>query len=304
MDATVSVVIPTYRRNELLREAIDSVLQQRYEPVEIIVVDDSGTGYAAPVCAEYEAVTSIIRDENGGWGPAYTDGITAATGDYIQFLDDDDYLLPGRLRKSVDLIGACESVGVVYSGLIQDTRGPQYPNPSVSGNVLEHTLRAETYPCLTSTLLIDSTILTDLLPLPRLPAGNDLNLMIDLARRTHFDYVDECLVYRRAETSRMWVGLRRFEGMRQVIERQREVYDRFPAIRREVLADLHEREGQYRLERTMWSWVAILCFAKAAYFATDTRYRCAAQIVAAIFGAPGLSVARSVRETYVSVPVR
>lgn len=63
----ISVVIATHYRNELLARAIESVLEQGYEPVELIVVDDSGEGHASPVIDRYDDVIGIIRDANGGW---------------------------------------------------------------------------------------------------------------------------------------------------------------------------------------------------------------------------------------------
>lgn len=296
MSTPVSVIIPTYYRNELVREAIESVLEQEYDPIELVVVDDSGEGHAKPVIDSYDDVNGVIREENGGWGRAYTTGIEASTGEYIQFLDDDDYLLPGRISKTAAVLDDNPDVGVAYSGLKQDDKGFQYPVPEVSGNILERALRFKTYPCFTGTMLMERDILTDLTPLPVLPAGNDLNLMIELARRTKFDYVDECLVYRRAGESMMWTGLNKFEGMKRVVARQSEIYDEYPSIRRAVLAERYEEEGQARLAKDPWSALAVLCFLKATYYADDTRLRCAVQVLASLFGRPGLNTARRVRD--------
>jgi len=71
----ISIIIPTYYRNDVLPEAIESVLDQNYEPTEVIVVDDSGEGNAEPVIAEYDEVRGIIREENGNWKAALTTGI-------------------------------------------------------------------------------------------------------------------------------------------------------------------------------------------------------------------------------------
>lgn len=293
MKPKISVVIATYYRNDLLRDAIDSVLEQQYEPIELVVVDDSGEGHAVPVLEEYDELKAIIREENGGWGKAYTTGIRATTGEYIHLLDDDDYFLPGKLQKTAAVLEENPAVGAAYSGLECDVRGLQYPDAEVSGDVIERALRFKMYPCCTITLLTERDILMDILPLAEY--GDDLDLKIELAKRTTFDYVDEPLVYRRATESRKWVGLEKYAEMKRIVRNQKEIYDQYPWIRRAVLAERYEKEGQERLEDRIWSATAILCFLKATYYANDARARCFGQIFASLFGRPGLNTARQVR---------
>lgn len=301
MRPTVSVIISTYYRNDLVQDAIESVLTQDYEPVELIVVDDSGEGHAEPVLRQYEDdLRALIMDENGGWGRAYTTGIEAATGEYIHLLDDDDYFLDGKLTKSVHALEDNPEAGVVYTGLVSDVRGRQYPDPDVSGDVLEWALRFKMYPCCTITMLVERDVLVDTLPLAEY--ADDLALKIELARRTNFEYVDECLVYRRKQESRKWVGLEKFEEMKELVRRQRDLYDQYPEIRRAVLAERYEEEGQVRLDQRLWSATAILCFLKATYYADETRARCAGQVLVSLFGQPGLNAARRLRQTVVGGP--
>lgn len=290
------MIIATYYRNELLQEAIESVLAQDYAPIELIVVDDSGEGHAASVLDQYDEVTAIIRSENGGWGRAYTQGVETSTGEYIHFLDDDDYFLPGKLRKTLEVLKADPEAKVAYSGLIQDDRGLQYPDPAVTGDVLERALRFKTYPCCTITMLMERDVLLDVLPLATY--GDDLVLKIELARRTPFTTVDECLVYRRKATSRRWDGLQRFAEMKRIISHQHELYDQYPHIRRAVLAERYEEEGQTRLDHKRWTPRAPLCFGKAFYYADENRFRIGVQFVASLFGRPGLATIRQVNRRF------
>lgn len=302
MEPKVSVIIATYYRNELVTDAIESVLAQEYDPIELVVVDDSGEGHAEPVLRQYDEVTPIIREENGGWGAAYTTGIRASTGEYVQLLDDDDILLPGKLERTAEVLRDDPDVGVAYCGMVQDNGTYHYPNPEVTGNVLEEALRFKTFPCCTITMLVDRDVLVDTLPLAGY--GDDLDLKIELARRTEFDTVDECLVGWRRRYSRKWVGLQKYEEMKRIVRNQRDIYREHPEIRRDVLAERYEKEGQERLDERCWSAAAILCFLKAAYHGDETALRCTGQAVAALLGRPGLNAARCTRNAIWGPPPR
>lgn len=300
MDPKVSVIIATHYRNDLVTDAIESVLKQDYSPIELVVVDDSGEGHAEPVLRQYDEVEPVIRDENGGWGAAYTSGIEASTGEYVQLLDDDDYLLEGKLRKTAEVLREDPDVGVAYCGMVKDNGDRHYPNPEVTGDVLERTLRFKTFPCCTITMLVERDVLVDTLPLA--DYADDLDLKIELARRTEFDYVDECLVCWRREHSRKWVGLAKFDEMKRIVRNQRDLYAQYPAVRRAVLAERYEEEGQAWLREHVWSLTAVICFLKAAYYADDTRLQCTGQSVASLFGRPGWNAARHLRDLTVGNP--
>ena len=123
-DVLVSVVIPTYSRNESLSKAIDSVLNQTFKNIEVIIVDDN------PADSEWRKVTEQIvakyRDNNRiryiqnpknlGGGMARNVGISHAKGEYIAFLDDDDEYLTEKIQKqlSVFLNSKSSKLALVY----------------------------------------------------------------------------------------------------------------------------------------------------------------------------------------------
>ena len=287
----VSVVIATYYRNELVEDAIDSVLEQEYAPVELIVVDDSGCENVRSVLSGYgDDLTAIYRSENGGWGRTYTDGIRAANGKYIQLLDDDDYLLPGKLERSVTYLEANPTRGVVYTGLVQDTTGKERPDPQYTGSVLEQTLGFRTFPCCTLTMTVRRSILGECLPLS--DEADDMHLKIELAQRTQFGAIDACLAYRRSRTSRKWTGMERVAEMRRILQIHADLYEDNPMIRRAVRAEIEVLEGTYRLEHSLWSARAISCFARAAWFDPDASFRHLSRVVSALLGRPGMALAR------------
>ncbi len=284
----ISIIIPTYYRNDLLEEAIESALEQTYEPTEIIVVDDSGEGNARPVFDRYEDdIRGIVREQNGGDVHARQTGFEASNGTYVNFLDDDDVLLPEKLSKTASILRENDEVGVAFCGVTQDDGWECVPGSEMIGNVLEQTLKFETFPCYTGSMLIQNRLLTETLPLPQLSGGNDSNLMIELAKQTQFDAVNEPLVYNRRGSSGIWVGLNRFDGMREVIEAQHETYERYPQIQQAVQARIGFLEGAHRLKRSIWSAKALSCFARAAYYGGDDRKKHTLAFLSSIFGRPG-----------------
>jgi len=302
MAPTISVITPTYYRNDLLREAIESVLRQDYEPVEYIVVDDSGEGHAEPVLEEYDEVNAIIKDENEGWAGAYTTGIEASTGEYIQFLDDDDYFLDGKLTKTAEVLRENPDVGVSYCGVVWGNDGCFYPKPEVSGDILEHALRFQTFPLWTASMLMEREVLEDCMPLAGMGEEDldielgDTDLKIELARRTKFDYVDECLVFYRREGNKLWTGTRKFRKVKQNVRHQSELYDQYPEIRRSLLATWYERQGKTWLREKPWTPRAPWCFLKAAYYADEDRLTKGLEMIASLFGRPGFNAAKRARE--------
>ena len=104
MNETVSVVIPTYNRAGRVPDAIRSVLEQTYRPLEIVVVDDGSKDDTFEVLKNLEsevesagATAKFIRQDNGGVASARNAGLKAATGEWIAFLDDDDRWEPAKL---------------------------------------------------------------------------------------------------------------------------------------------------------------------------------------------------------------
>jgi glycosyltransferase involved in cell wall biosynthesis len=111
----VSVIIPCYKQAQYLPEAIDSALAQTYPHVEIIVVNDGSPDDTAEVAARYGTRIRYIEQENRGLPAARNAGILASTGQFLQFLDSDDHILPAKLSDQVAAFTAHPEVGVVYS---------------------------------------------------------------------------------------------------------------------------------------------------------------------------------------------
>ncbi|MGP1586915.1 MAG: glycosyltransferase [Treponemataceae bacterium] len=91
----ISVIIPVYNAENYIRECLESIINQTYKNLEIILVDDGSTDNSGKICDEYAQKDSrikVIHKENVGQQKARMSGIKIATGDYVSFIDSDDYI--------------------------------------------------------------------------------------------------------------------------------------------------------------------------------------------------------------------
>ena len=102
----VSVIIPAYNAEEFIKDSLNSVIHQVYKNLEIIVVDDHSTDNTKKIISEYakkdNRIIPFYQTTNKGVSAARNVGLSAATGDYILFLDSDDYLTKDAIRRMVD----------------------------------------------------------------------------------------------------------------------------------------------------------------------------------------------------------
>lgn len=108
MIVRVSAVIPTYNRSEHLDGAIESVLAQTFDDLEVVVVDDgSDSACAEDTVATYpETVHCVAHDQNKGLSAARNTRIQATNGEYVAFLDDDDRWEPSKIERQVTALEA------------------------------------------------------------------------------------------------------------------------------------------------------------------------------------------------------
>ncbi len=102
MQPLISVIIPVYKAEKYLRECVDSVIDQTYSNLEIILVDDGSPDGCPAICDEYAVVDKkckVIHKENGGVCTARNAGLDSAKGEYVAFLDADDTLLNDSMEK-------------------------------------------------------------------------------------------------------------------------------------------------------------------------------------------------------------
>lgn len=137
-----SIIIPTYNRADLLPKAIGSIQRQTYTHWELVIVDDGSTDNTAEIVKPYLADVRIkyIYQQNAERSAARNNGIKSATGDYICFLDSDDYYLPERLALLQSAITPHSDKTFFYSGICFEKNGIVTRSPIKayqSGNVFD-----------------------------------------------------------------------------------------------------------------------------------------------------------------------
>ena len=111
----VSVIIPTYNRADMLRDALGSVFDQTHDNLEVIVVDDGSVDHTGEILAEFDNRIQSIRLDRSGISAARNRGIDAADGEFIAFLDSDDLWLPEKIEKHVKFALAHPETMVTYT---------------------------------------------------------------------------------------------------------------------------------------------------------------------------------------------
>ena len=107
MNSLITIIVPVYNVEKYLRKCIDSILCQTYENLQIIFVDDGSTDGSATICDDYAAKDNrieVIHKANGGLSSARNAGLDIARGDYISFVDSDDYVANDMIEIAYNAI--------------------------------------------------------------------------------------------------------------------------------------------------------------------------------------------------------
>ena len=213
---SVSVVIPTYNREERLPAAIRSVLEQTAPPSEIIVVDDGSTDGTAALVRAYPEVR-YLHQENQGVSAARNYGIRSARHDWIALLDSDDEWLPRKVERQWSALERDPQFRFCHTDEIWIRRGrrvnPMKKHAKYGGHVFHH--------CLPLCVISPSSALIhrDLFERygmfdPELPVCEDYDLWLRICAREPVLFVDEPLLLKYGghedQLSRAYWGMDRF----------------------------------------------------------------------------------------------
>ena len=132
----ISIIVPVYNTSQYLPKCINSITNQTYKNLEIFLVDDGSTDGSLDICYDFEKQDSRIRvltKVNGGQGSARNMALDIATGDYISFVDSDDYLGPDAYEKMLNAMKESNAdLAVCFLG-IDVGNGPVHQKYSFEG---------------------------------------------------------------------------------------------------------------------------------------------------------------------------
>lgn len=242
MNEKVSVIMPTYKRDRSFMEtALESLLNQSYENLEIVIVDDSPADYEKR--SEVEKYIKSIKDKNivyvknevnMGGALARNEGIKKATGRYITFLDDDDKYLPDKVSNQVKFMESGDYDMSLSNMLIYNTKGElidvrKHEDISRLKNkdlLVYHLKRHLTG---TPTFMYKAEKLREIGGFDHVKMGQEFVLMLkSIERRLKIGYMKDTydvLVLRHGES--ISTSKNKISGERDLYERKKEYFDRF-----------------------------------------------------------------------------
>jgi glycosyltransferase involved in cell wall biosynthesis len=212
----VSVIIPTYNRADLVRQAVASVMAQTYRDFEIVVVDDGGTDGTFEALAAWPELRLLRHAGRRGVSAARNTGINAARGQWLAFLDSDDLWLPDKLARQIFLLEGTPELLICQTEETWVRHGVRVNKPlshrKVAGRIF--------LPSLTRCMISPSAVILNRRLFEdhgvfdaTLAAAEDYDLWLRLTWRYDVGLVDEPLVIKRGghpdQLSRQW-GLDRF----------------------------------------------------------------------------------------------
>ncbi len=198
----VSVIIPAYNASSTIAQTVQSVLDQTFSDIDVVVVDDGSSDDTALLALSRGGPVRCIRTTNGGVSRARNRGIAESTGRYLAFLDADDLWLPTKLERQVDLLEQDPGIGGCYVSLVvvdrhmRDRRRIRAEHfPDLCGSLLLH---GSVIPSSPSSLLLRRAVNTEVRGFdPRFSQCADWDYLLRLSRMTTLAPIDEVLlVYR------------------------------------------------------------------------------------------------------------
>ena len=260
MNATlVSVVIPVFNGAAFVPTAIDHVLAQTYRPLQIVVVDDGSTDNTGQVLTRYCEQIEIVQQKNRGVGHARNTGIATSRGEYVAFLDQDDWWQPNKIAQQMACFERDPVIGLVHTGVAYfDERSQEYTrplNPLARPELLQgecfRQLLAENH-IRNSSVMVRRDLLTQVGACDQAISGNtvqDYDLWLRLARASRFAYLPEQLtVIRLHERQGTWDRRQMLGEEARLLERVRDQEPNLAGDLRARMAGVYDALGVAHLD--------------------------------------------------------
>lgn len=285
-DLNVSVVVPTYNMRQYLRGCLDSLVFQSRQPLEVIVIDAGNDG-SAEIATSYGPIVQYRRQISKGLPAARNEGISVAKGNWIGFLDADDFWAPTLLERHCQALRRAPEAKLVYFRLlVVRPDGTQIPREFLPVTEMIRRLRFGNQTPPSSVLVERNALVSSGSFDESLRAAEDWDLWVKLSRRIRFAAVDEPLVhYRVLQDSMSHNAVLTMTNETMLVERLvSDVptgFGRF-AMRRRIRAMIAFRAAlatRQKQDPAMWSLIAkSILYWPAPFFKTE-RYRVAARTV-------------------------
>jgi glycosyltransferase involved in cell wall biosynthesis len=196
----VSVIVPSYNQGRFIRATLDSVLEQDYRPIEIVVIDGASTDETRDVLGSYEGVPELtwISEPDSGVVEAVNKGFARVRGDVVAIQSSDDRYLTGAIRKMVETFRKNKDCGLIYGDTVKvDENGRELSRYRIGPWSLENLFLLKTWipqpSCFFRRELLDACGGWD----ERIPYAPDTDLWIRMAFRTQVMKLDDYLSQRR-----------------------------------------------------------------------------------------------------------
>lgn len=211
----VTALINTYNYGRYLPFAINSVFEQTYPNLEIVVVDDGSTDHTTEILRQYGGRIRVLRTHNGGQGHTFNIGIPTARGDLLMLLDADDTWLPTKVERMVEEARRRPEAAMLYHRFQNiDNQGREAGQPQpftlTNGNYREKYLRSggSWWSPITSVLAFRPDHIKRALPIPTYAVreGADTLLTDFCAVTTQIASVPDCLTLRRLHGANLYAA--------------------------------------------------------------------------------------------------
>ncbi len=272
---TVSVVIPCYNRADYIAETVESVLNQTYQNIELIIVDDGCTDNSREILEQYKDHITILEHPgrvNKGQSAAINLGLSHATGNYIAILDSDDLFKPEKIAAQVRYLEDNPNVGTVYANGMNITAEGKptymlYPegDKAIIGPepVLEHcAFNLPSNALVRKSVFVHAGFFDE-----TLRTAQDHDMAIRIAEVAPVGYINQCLwSYRRHGNSISKTRtMERWQNGFKILEAARQRYPYSQTTIKRRLAVLHFRLGQCRFQEKKYL-AGLINFIKSAVY--------------------------------------
>lgn len=227
-DSLVSVIIPTYNRPDFLRRAIASVRAQEGINYEIIIVDDASDEDLSSEFASAPDVTYLRNKKNRGGSFSRNRGLEVAKGEYVNFLDDDDEFLPGKLHLQLQKFEESElkDLGLVTCHMADGRSGEEVIIKNTDrGSLYRESLKRYTAKG-TPTMLFKTEAVRTIAGFDSsLPANQEYDLIIRFSKHYTIDFVDEVLAKANRSVNQISMNFdKKIDGARMLFEKHDQAF--------------------------------------------------------------------------------